>query len=79
MTLVMITPFDNCGKVVLTPQNTIDSECDYTVGNIWCWYFLESLAIEIAKQMIRMLYLSVCHKTFASPPYQSPTDEVYGV
>ena len=22
MTLVIITPFDNCGKVVLTPQNT---------------------------------------------------------
>jgi hypothetical protein len=37
MTLVIITPFDNFGKVVLTPQNTIYSDCDYTVENIRCW------------------------------------------
>jgi len=55
------------------------SDCDYTVENLRCWYFLDSFATETAKQIIRMLYLSVCDTTFVSQPYQSLTDEMYWV
>jgi hypothetical protein len=42
-------------------------------------YDVDIFLTEIAKQIIRMLYLPICHTTFVSQPYQSPTDEMHGV